>query len=179
LRADVCYKYETKATSKICIKSDLLDTTDDSVCTVAGDKTTHNSGAPIQVIQFSQSAIANDRIAFTFKVAKKANGNVYKTPTTGFNACEPPAGQSERSVEDKVYVEVDSGATDLKCSALKDGSDTTGYVTLYGSDQSATIRCTQTADSATDFEKIVNINLKYEYEEYISTTLIVKHELTE
>jgi hypothetical protein len=123
LRADVCYEYETTATTKICIREDLLDTIEESVCTVTEPKAIYNSGAPVQITKFEESATGKNTIAMSFNIEKKGNGNIYKSyylPDGPIEMCE-----NERKWKDRVYVTVDAGHVDLndqmKCQGLKDG----------------------------------------------------------
>ena len=77
-------------------------------------------------------------------------------------------------IDDVVYVEVsETGLGNLKCSGLRDGTDTKGFTTLFNNQRE--IRCSQTINNPGDFEKVINIAITYDYEQFISTTLNVKH----
>ncbi|MCX6710144.1 MAG: hypothetical protein NTV63_04315, partial [Candidatus Woesearchaeota archaeon] len=75
--ASLCYNYETTANAKICVKSNLLDSSE-TVCKLNEKKTIYSSGAPIQVTSFSESVSGKDRINFEFKIEQKGNGVVFK-----------------------------------------------------------------------------------------------------
>ena len=76
--------------------------------------------------------------------------------------------------EDKVWVEVDSGLSGLSCSGLESGTSTTGYTKMYGGKRK--VICMQDVTSVTgDFEKKVNILLKYDYKEHEERDILVKH----
>ncbi len=160
--ADVCYNYGTKAMSQLCVKENLLDEKEE-VCKVTEKKEVFNSGAPVQIIEFEESARGLDKIGFTFKIIHKGNGKIYGKNTD----CA-----SSRANENKVWVEVDTGIPGTECTGLSEGSATTGYIVLYGGERS--IRCTQPLTTAIDYVKPVNINLEYDYSDDISTTIIVK-----
>jgi len=160
--ADVCYKYGTKVMSQLCVKEDLLKE-DSEVCKVTEKKTVYNSGAPVQVIDFEESARGRDKISFTFKITHKGNGDIYGKDTD----CN-----SIRSNENKVWVNVDTDIEGTECSGLSEGSATSGYVILYGGER--VVRCTQPVTTEIDYVKPVNINIEYDYSDDISTTLIVK-----
>ena len=160
--ADVCYKYGTKSMSQLCIKQDLVKD-DGVVCTVTEKKSTFNSGAPVQITEFEESARAKDKIAFTFKVMHKGNGDIYGKDTDCTNV---------RANENKVWVEVDTGIDGTECTGLSEGTATSGYVILYAGER--VIRCTQPASTEIDYVKPVNINLVYDYSDDISTSIIVK-----
>ncbi|MBW2988550.1 hypothetical protein DRJ48_02685 [Candidatus Woesearchaeota archaeon] len=165
VRADVCYLYGGIATTKLCFRKNLRST-EEGVCEVQGEKRVFNSGEPIQVQDFSEFVKGSQEIGFNFKIVKLGNGEVYKYTVRD---C------SEASYGDKnwVYVEIRTNEPGLECRGLKDGTATSGFVRL--SDGEATVNCEQPANVQTDFEKPINIYLKYRYREDITTTLIVKH----
>lgn len=165
LRADVCYKYGTKAVSKLCVKRDLVDTSEDSLCLVTEDKKVFSSRSPLQITTIRESVRGKDLIGFTFKIEHKGNGDIFqkqsKCDTIGI------------TYENKVWVEVNTGMPGAKCNGLQEGTDTTGYVTMYSGER--TITCTIPADSQTDYEKAIDITLEYDYSEDITTQLLLKH----
>lgn len=163
-RADVCYKYGTIANANLCILKDLIDVDKNALCKANERKTVHNSGAPVQVTSFEENVRGTDKIAFTFDIEHRGNGRIYKKDTQ--------CSGDLRTDEDKVWVSVDSGLEDLKCTGLSE-TDTEGYINLY--DSKRTITCTQDIDPPSDREKIVRIDLEYDYEEDTQTKVIVKH----
>ncbi len=164
IRADVCYKYGTNAISNICIKSDNLDDKD-GVCTVNEEKKVYSSSGPVQITGLEENARAKDKIGFTFTVEHKGNGNIYMLDSD----C---GKENRRANQDKVYLSIKTGLDGLECSGLRDGTSTEGYVTLHGGDR--IITCTQTVDTSSDYEKPVEIEILYEYEDNAETTVLVK-----
>lgn len=159
-RADICYTYQTKAETKICIKRDNLKV-EEGVCIVNEDKTVSNSGAPVQVKDFKEVAKSKEKIGFTFTVVHQGNGNIFNKNSL----CE-----NQRELEDKVYVTIDSGLSGLECSGLE-GKE--GYVTLYSGER--LISCTQPTSTQSDFIKPVSITLDYKYKESKETKVLIKH----
>ncbi|MBD3259700.1 hypothetical protein GF371_03660 [Candidatus Woesearchaeota archaeon] len=162
VRADVCYAYGTNVISELCIRENLRATTQ-SVCEVKESKPVQNSGAPVHVVELTESAASTDIISFVFKIEHRSNGGVYKLGT----GCD-----KNRINKDKVYVEVDTGLEGLQCSGLREGTGNSGFADLRTGQ--AIIRCKQPVDAETDFKKIVNIKLEYDYEDTISTQVTVK-----
>jgi hypothetical protein len=82
---------------------------------------------------------------------------------------------NERSVEDRVLVNVKTGIAGLTCQGLSGSSEGSveGVVPIY--DTSRVITCTQTIASPGDYEAPVAITLSYDYQDYVETTLTVKH----
>lgn len=165
LRADACYKYKTKATSLICITRDILDTTYDKVCRVNEAKTVQNSGAPIQVSNFMESPRGKDKVQFSFDVNHMSNGNFFRAGSK----CEYTTAN-----ERVVHVSVNTNLPGLKCTGLNDGTDTSGFVTLFGGSPRK-VTCSQDAASTSDYEQVVNIEVTYDYLTSVETRMLVKH----
>ncbi len=171
VRADVCYKYGTVANTKLCVLEDILGTTGSSgkLCEINQEKPVENSGAPVQVTSFRESVSSANKVAFVFKVEHKGTGTVHK---------EGSGCSKEFADKDKVHVKIDTGLTDgLTCSGLQNGaasgSTYEGDATLLNGARE--IRCTQTINNPTDIEKLVRIDLTYDYDQYIQKTLTVQH----
>ena len=124
-----------------------------------------NSGAPVQVTSVIESARAQDKIAFTFKVSHVGSGKVFEKGAL----CDSQV----RGHEDKVYVKVDSPIAGVQCSGLGESAGSEGFATLYGG--SATITCTQPIPSPRDYEFPMTITVTYDYRDSIATNVVVKH----
>ncbi|NQU98338.1 hypothetical protein HQ533_02635 [Candidatus Woesearchaeota archaeon] len=167
---DVCYKYQTMATSQLCIKEDLLDSTNQDVCTVTGAKNVQNSGAPIQITEFEEFSAGQNAVSFSFKIKNVGNGLLSRQGTT----CE-----DDPSNKDYLKITVDSRLSGLTCSGLSNtatsGTAYSGEVKLsLGTRQ---VRCTQQLSESdkTDKVMIVDLLVDYDYEESTNTNVLVKH----
>lgn len=166
IRADVCYKYQTKAVAHLCILRNNVDLTRETVCKVDETKTVSNSGSPIQVISLIESPRAEKKIGFTFTIAHRGTGDIFKQSTQ--------CSKSSKTDEDKVWIEVKSGiGSGLTCTSLSDGTSTTGYARLYAGEM--TVTCTQEVTTTSDYETPVDITVTYDYEEDKSGQILVKH----
>jgi len=168
IRANVCYEYGTKAQGKLCVREDLRGVTGEAgVCDPNRQIPAENSGAPVQITNIRQNVAGSNKIDFFFTIRKSGptQDTLHKTGTS----CDTAITN-----RDIVFVEVtETGLGTLTCSGLKDGTATTGFVTLFNNERE--IRCSQTIDSPEDFEKVVDISLTYGYKQFIDTQLIVKH----
>jgi len=162
IRADVCYNYGTEAVSRLCVRENILNPKAGGVCEINADKTVYNSGGPIQISEFSESARASDKIGFSFTIAHQGSGDLYERDTLCNN---------DRQFEDRIYVTVDVGISGLACSGLGGGSE--GFVKLFGG--SKPITCTVTIPTPSDYELPVTVTLGYDYEVGQSTQILVKH----
>ena len=164
IRAELCYKYGTKAQADLCYLEDLTSTADE-VCKISENKAVVSSSAPVQVENFEEEVAGTRKIKFSFDVVQRSTGLVSKLGS----GCD-----TELINKNKVWVEVDSGIGSTSCSGLDGGTSTTGYTTLYGGKRK--IICMQDITSVTgNFEKKVNVLLKYDYKEHKERDVLVKH----
>ncbi|MEM3154932.1 MAG: hypothetical protein QW165_05230 [Candidatus Woesearchaeota archaeon] len=165
LRADVCYLYRTRAVSELCVRENLLTPRAGGICEINEDKRVFNSGAPVQVANFRESTRARDKIGFSFEVKNIGTGNVFERN----KMCD----RSERKNENRVFVIVETGLSGLQCTGLEtSGRGAEGFVTLYGGTKIVT--CTQSVSTRSDYEQLVNIELIYDYEQSIQSSITVK-----
>lgn len=172
IRAQACYDYQTRATANLCIKRDTIDSLrTNEICSIAGDKVVHNSGAPIHVksVRSSPQGRNSIQVQFTIGSVGSAKDSFYKEGTE----CDDRHNNPERY---KVFVEIEplvGGQIPARCSGLDNGDS--GYIILF-SGEDRIISCTfDTAGVTTDFETRANINLRYRYSQYIEVPLIVRH----
>ena len=174
IKADVCYQYGTVAQSILCSREDLVQPQGEGVCSLSEDKIVFNSAAPVQVTRLRQNPLARDKIGFQFDVQHlgvDASGKVFELGT----ACE----ETFRTYEDKVIVRVNTKRPGLYCSGLVGTGTTTttgtveGSINLYGGKK--TVQCTQGIENPGDFEFPITIELEYDYQNTVKTSLVVKH----
>src|SRR3989338_709994 len=171
LRADVCYKYQTTANSLICVLKDNLKD-NYAVCAVNEPKAVFNSGAPVQISDFRESARGKNKIAFTFIVSHKGAGKIFKMDS-GCNV-------TSRDFEDRVFVDVSTGIEGkLECTGLKESTMTngsvSGFLTLFSSQKA--VSCSQEVSTNSDYQKPATIKATYDYSDNIVTEVLVKHQL--
>jgi hypothetical protein len=165
VRADVCYLYRTQTVSKLCVRENLLTPRAGGICELNENKPVYNSGAPVQVGDFKESTRAKDKIGFTFEVKNVGSGSVFERNSK----CD----RAERRFENRAYVIVTTGIPGLSCTGLEATSKgAEGFVTLYGG--SKIVSCSQPIATKSDFEQLVGIEVIYDYEQNIQTSLTVK-----
>jgi hypothetical protein len=171
VRADVCYKYGTVANTKLCVLEDILGTrgTAGKLCQINEDKVVDNSGAPVQVAAFRESVSSANKVSFVLKVKHGGTGTVHEAGSE----CD-----KDFQKKDKVHIKIDTGISDgLTCSGLQNGvasgSTFEGDAQLLNGERE--VRCVQTINSPTDMEKLVTIELGYDYDQYVEKKLEVQH----
>ncbi|MBI2651603.1 hypothetical protein HYX01_03975 [Candidatus Woesearchaeota archaeon] len=172
-RADVCYKYQTKAISEICVLENLISKASGSICEPRGAKTVFSSGSPVGVTSFRQTVAGKDKLQFTFDISHAGKGNVFEYDTA---AAECPKDTLIRiRKENRVKVSVNTGLDGLKCVGLSstNSKESTGIVTLFNGKR--TITCTQDApQNRKDFKKFIDITLDFNYLDHADKGLVVK-----
>lgn len=168
IKGDVCYKYGTKVSSNICIKKDL-SSSETSLCSVNEVKAVANSGAPVQITSIRESQGGTDTVLLTLTIKHVGTGKVFET---GSQCAD------ELNKKDRVLLKIDTGMTGLSCTGLQTsaGQPTTGsegYMTLFSGERQIT--CTQPTGGQGDFTKPVTATLEYDYDNFITKQITVKH----
>lgn len=172
-RADVCYKYQTKALSRICVLRDLVNVDDDTICDPSETKRIFSSGSPIGIDSFRQTVTGRDKISFSFNVVHSGKGNVFKEGDVTSPAASCPRDPRERrEKENRVSVTVDTGLPNLRCVGLS--GSTSGFISLVNGKR--TVTCTQELDTGrNDFETNVEITVDFNYQDDVDQEVLVKH----
>ena len=172
-RADVCYKYQTKALSKICVLRDLINIDNREICKPNEPKTIFSSGSPLTVSSFRETVAGQDKISFSFDVSHTGKGDIFKEGDSSSPAAGCPRDPREaREKENKVLITVSTGLPNLRCVGLSGA--TSGFITLVN--EKRTITCTQELDRGrNDFETNVEITLDYNYQDSAQQDVLVKH----
>jgi len=171
-RANVCYKYQTKALSQLCVLRDLISP-NNAVCDPTGTKTIQSSGSPVKISSFRQTVAGKDKISFSFDVSSTGTGEVFKEgDSTSPPASCPTDPRERREKEDRVLVTIETGLPNLRCVGLSGSSS--GFVSLV--EGKRTITCTQELDPGrNDFETNVEITADFNYLDHEEKRVLVKH----
>lgn len=182
LRANVCYDYKTKTTTKICVKPNLLAIEEKPpLCLVNEPKNTHNSGAPVHVTGLSEAPVGEDKIQLTFTVSHVGN------PTDSFFAvgteCDDTITNPQKYV---VFVNVTSDVNGAyaDCAGLEDpaegpvlgpnGERKGGFVRMYRG-APRTITCTvDLSNVESTFEELFEVELMYRYMQSIEKPILIR-----
>ena len=173
-RANVCYLYQTRVVSEICVLANQIYAGTDAICDPSGQKPVFSSGSPVQVTGFRQSVVGTDKSQLSFDVVHQGNGKVFD-PSAAADCPRNPTDR--RNKGDKVRVTIKTGLTGnkLKCVGLDDAAtQSSGIVKLVNGKR--TITCTQELDSdRSDFKKNVDITVDFNYLDRADKEVLVKH----
>jgi len=170
VRANTCYDYATKVSTKICVKKDLLSTSK-AICEISGEKDVANSGAPIHITSFKENPIGSNKLQFTFVIEKvgETNDRFFKKSTD----CLDTATNMNKNI---IHVKITSGVGGISpsCTGFREGSGSEGDVMLYDG-APRTVTCTvDTTNVQGEFEDFMNIELGYRYMQFIEKSIVIK-----
>lgn len=178
LNANICYPYQTRVSSSLCINGNTNVAIDDSlkICELDGVRTAGVSGGPILVENVKQYVSGSSGISFQFDIVHKPTGNfasLYESGSIDSNCkIEGNAVTSNEanSKKDTVKYEVKSGLSGLDCEGTGGSSNT---VRLY--DNKYTVICKQDTSGLEEFEKPISITVDYDYLDRITKTITIEH----
>jgi hypothetical protein len=176
MRAEICYDYQTKSTTQVCIKDNILDNiNNDKICVVSEDKLPQNSGAPLHVSSVKEIPQGKHNVQVTFTIEHVGSGLFFDPDAPGNWGCSDSVQNPyENVVHVKVYFQ-GSGYTPpaVSCPIFRGGNE--GTVMLFqGSPRD--ISCTIEGDASKDriYQDLLHIDLDYKYLNYIEKPLIIR-----
>ncbi len=179
ISANICYPYETRSVAVACVAGSTLIGVDSKYesCELEGDRSYANSGAPVKIENVKQYSAGESKILIQFDIVHDGNselGSVYESGSLN-SACRvngnPLGSVNAKNYENKVKYTIDTGLTGLSC----EGSNTNTNTVLLG-DGTYTVTCEQsTAGLGDAYEKLIRINLEYDYVDRVSKTIKVEH----
>jgi hypothetical protein len=177
IRADLCYDYKTKSTTKICVKRDLLRSlTRDEVCDVSGDKDPKNSGGPIQITTLKENPLGDGSVQVIFEVEHVGNPQNYIYRPGRETICD----QSVDNYPNKnlVHVRVTSMVNQRRpqCSGLEepDADGAGGFLRLYQGRKRAVTCTLDIKDVEAIYQELFEVELDYKYHQYLEKDLIIR-----
>ncbi len=170
MRADVCYQYETRVASKVCVKKNTAKREAKDLCQTDNDNLKiEDSGAPVKVTNARQRPGGNNKVKLTFDIEKKGSGDVYE-PGTFTTECNEQKDKKDRL---RVFVASVSGTLNVKCRQMNDASE--GIVDLISGKR--TVSCDIDTGSLQEsaFNDAFRIRLTYVYKDSVTKSFTVEH----
>lgn len=178
LNANICYPYETKASSSLCINGNTNIAIDDTlkICDLDSDRQVGYSGGPLSIENFKQYVSGTSSITFQFDIVHTPTstyGTLYESNTIDSD-CKiqgnNPTSSEANAKKDVVTYEVETGISGLNCESKGTNTNT---VTLYSNKYQ--VVCTQDTTNQEEYEKAIAITLNYDYLDRISKSITVEH----
>ncbi|MBI4441582.1 hypothetical protein HY639_05420 [Candidatus Woesearchaeota archaeon] len=174
VRANLCYDYRTKTSTKICAKRELIEVGKAKICDVAGTKDPKNSGGTVHITAVRESPLGEGKIQVLFEVEHVGDKNniVFKRGTE----CDDSIANPNRNV---VYARITSEVYGKKADCVgfddPDQDNQGGYFTLYGGQKRA-ITCTYDINDigSAVFEPLFTVDLFYRYYQYIEKSILIR-----
>lgn len=181
LRANICYNYETYTNTKVCIKDNVLENTQDStICTLSGQKDVKNSGAPVHVTSITENPMGSNKIQVTFTIENVGTGQIFRQVTnTGSvsGSCDTSQMNPNKNYV-KVHVYLGDGRTAagdvIECPMLGVRAHE-GFIQLFQGN-SVTMVCTILTNENGNriYTDTFHVDLGYAYLQYIETPLLIR-----
>ena len=182
IRAEVCYDYESYATTKFCMKRDVLEAWEDaSICTLKGFKPVGNSGGPLHVTSVEEAPINNKTVQINFVIEHLGNGVFFyrNQPQDLFDACVFD-DMNPHIYKLDVFVEpIQKNTYDVECLRLENelsGGGAYGTIRMFRG-APLTMSCFLTRTKPMNvrvYQDLLNIKLKYRYGEFIEIPILIQ-----
>jgi hypothetical protein len=182
INLELCYDYESYATTKICMKRDVLDSFEDSsICTIRGEKPVGNSGSPLHVTVVDERPINNMSVQVNMVIEHVGTGVPFLRSSYS-NLFEPCANLDMNKDLFKFEMFVDAiqpGIYSISCPRLGNQSAEGGAYgvvkMLDGAPLVITCFVTRTAPTSSRiYEDILNIRMRYRYGEFLELPLTIQ-----
>jgi len=181
-RAEVCYDYESYATTKFCVKKEVFESAEDStICNLRGPRPFGNSGAPLQVTNVEEAPINNNTLQINFNIEHLGKGVFFfrNEPKDLFDACVF-SDMNPNRYKLEVFVEpVQANTYNVSCQRL-DGSLPGGgaYGLVKMPDgaplaMSCFVKRLKPMESRV-YQDLLNIKLRYRYGEFIEKPILIQ-----
>ena len=164
LRSRLCYPYQTKAITDVCVKSALSQESGEQVCTLDGEKIVAGdvSGAPVQINSIKEQTRSSDQVRFDIEIENKGKGDVFNID----GSCEDLDDDVKRlEAKNKIRVKIIS-PIDVKCSFRSGEPSGEGFITLDDKTKKETLSCWKNVEE-TIVDKL-SITLSYLYRDQAS-----------
>jgi hypothetical protein len=178
IRADVCYDYETKATSQICIKDDVLENLQDtSICSLTGQKPPQNSGGPVHITSVTENPMSANKIQVHFVIEHVGKGEFFGRPPDGSNSqelCDFSVRNTNKYIVDVEVEQLSESGITISCARFN--GERMGRVKLFQGSPT-TISCVlerSRPSTGRIFQDLLNIRLRYRYGQFIETPIIIQ-----
>ena len=173
LGVNVCYKYQTGATTNLCLRKDATkrgEATDK--CKVDDPKpSVSSSSAPIQVKSIFQRPTGKNEVSFTLTIENVGKGDVYLP--TFLDTAQHCLDKADVKNKVEVSVSFANNKPAVVCPALQNSNK--GTLQLIQNKAVLTCKIDTSKEQETTFTRSPNIQVSYVYKDLVSTKVTVKN----
>jgi hypothetical protein len=172
LRIELCYDYESYASTTFCMKSDILKHWDDnSVCNIVGSRPVGNSGSPLHITSVDEKAVNDNTVQINFVIEHVGNGAFFYRSSYSSPSDLCFFGESNPNIDKfEIFFEpVQKGTYDIKCPRLDNQSSSSegihGVIKMIGN-APITVSCyvsRLTSTGVQAYTDLINIRMRYRY----------------
>lgn len=170
--ANVCYRYQTGATSSLCLRKDATRRGEpNDKCNVDDQLVVGSSAGPVQVTSITQRPTGSNEITFTLTFQNSGTGDVYlpNFVSTSSECLDKPDAKNRFEVS----ISFPQNRPPVSCPALNDGNS--GTLQLIDGKTTLSCKVDTSAEQTTTFTRSPNIRVDYVYKDTVSTQLTVKN----
>ncbi len=172
LGVNVCYKYQTGATSSLCLRREATKRGESSdKCSVNNNPVIGSSGAPIQVTSISQRPTGANEISFTIAIENVGKGDVY--PPTFIQTNQQCLEKNDVKNKFQIALSFPENKPAISCPALANANQ--GMLQLIQGKATLTCKIDTSQEQDTTFSRSPNIQLDYVYKDLVSTKITVRN----
>lgn len=171
LRIELCYDYESYASTTFCMKSDILKHwNDNSVCSIVGSRPVGNSGSPLHITSVDEKAVNDNTVQINFVIEHVGNGAFfYRSSSSPSDLCFFGEANPDIDKFEIFFEPVQKGTYDIKCPRLDNQSSSSegihGVIKMIGN-APITVSCyvsRLTSTSVQAYTDLINIRMRYRY----------------
>jgi hypothetical protein len=182
MRAEVCYDYESYATTQFCMKKDVVESSQDmTICMLKGPRPVGNSGAPLHVTAVEEAPLTPEKIQLNFRIEHTGRGVFFyrNVPKDNYDACVFSDLNPNIYKLEVVVDPVQQGMYSVECLRLDEqlpGGGVHGVVRMpFGAPLAITCFVTRTKETSQRvYTDLLNIKLRYRYGEFVEVPILVQ-----
>lgn len=172
---NLCYDYQTRATTHICLANDVTGALTDKnpPCSVKGPKDVKSSGAPLKITSVTQSPAGGSKVQVKIEFEHMGSGAIFAPESDRF--CDNTLQNPDMDYVDVTVSLPSSSVANLKCSQFNgEGKEVSGRLRLLQNGPKSFV-CTVESfgDESLIYEDNLNIDVSYRYGVDLQKTIII------
>ncbi|MFH1211716.1 MAG: hypothetical protein V1659_02185 [Candidatus Woesearchaeota archaeon] len=178
-RIEACYNYQTRSTTPICIKDDVIGNIgDETICKLNEEKAVKNSGGPVHITSVRETPSGENKVQLLITVSHVGTGTIFQEISAwgADGICKDTVTNQDKNI---VHVTVDlpgNAPASVVCTGLEgvNAGATEGDLTLFRGEPRK-FTCTVTGNgNGNIYQELLSVNLDYAYSSFIDSVLLIQ-----